>query len=97
METSISSGHLIANTVVCDNPCFLSGVQAYSNGTDAATLIIYDAGTASTIGKVLWKSALLTNATNFIAHSWHRPVECKNGIYVVVSGTGCGFVVEYME
>ena len=97
METSKSSGHLIANTVVCDNPCFLSGVQHFSDGTNAATLVIYDDASALTTGKILWKSSLLTNATNFVPHSWHRPVECKNGIYVVVSGTGCGFVVEYME
>jgi len=99
METSKSSGHLTASAVVCDRPCVLTGIQIYTNATNAATLVVYDSATASTIGKVLFKGIDNAVATSpgWTSRDWAFPVECKNGLYATISGTAAGFVVEYME
>ncbi len=98
-ESSKSSGHLAATKLIYSGPCFLTGVQVYSNGTNAATVTVYDASTAETIGKVMFKAIATGGATSnsFETMAWTFPVECENGIYVVLAGTTPGFVVEYIE
>jgi len=101
-ESSKSSGHKTASAVVCDEPCFITGVQLYSDATNAATLIIYDSATASTIGKVMFKAVANAEAgggsgSTFETKDWTYPVECKNGIYAAISGTSAGYVVEYID
>jgi len=98
-ETSKSSGLQTAAKVICDNPCFLTGLQIYTNVTNAVTVIVYDSATASTIGKVLFKGIDNAVATSpgWSGKSWVFPVECKNGIYVTVSGTAGEYCIEYIE
>ena len=96
-----SSGHLTANTIVYSGKCFLTGVQLFADATNAATLVVYDSGTASTSRKILFKG--IANAeggggtgSSYETKDWTYPIEADLGIYVVVSGTGCGFVAEYI-
>jgi len=98
-ESSKSSGLQTAAKVVCDNPCFLTGLQIYTNVTNAATITVYDSATASTIGKVLFKAIDNAVATSqgWGSRVWAFPVECKNGLYVTVSGTAAEYCVEYIE
>ena len=98
-DASESSGHQTAAKVVCSKPCFLTGLQIYTNVTNAATIIIYDSATASTIGKILFKgiSNAVATSTGWDSRDWTFPVECKQGIYVTVGGTAAGYSVEYIR
>ena len=77
LETSKSSGLQTASKVICDNPCFLTGLQIYTNVTNAVTVIVYDSATASTVGKVLFKGIDNAVATSpgWSGKSWVFPVE----------------------
>ena len=99
LETSKSSGLQTAAMVVCDNPCFLTGLQIYTNATNAVTVTVYDSATASTIGKVLFKGIdnAVATSNGWSSRTWAFPVECKEGLYATISGTNGEYVVEYME
>ena len=98
-ESSKSSGHLSATKLVYSGPCYLTGVAVASDGTNAATLIVYDASTAETIGKEMFRAVATGGATagGYESRDWAFPVECQNGIYAVLSGTTPSYVVEYIE
>ena len=98
-ESSKSSGLQTASKVVCDKKCFLTGLQIYTNVTNAVTVTVYDSATASTIGKVLFKGIDNAVATSpgWTSRVWTFPVECQNGLYVTVSGTNGEYCVEYID
>jgi hypothetical protein len=102
METSKSSGHLIVDSVVCDRPCFLTGIQLYNDASAACTLVLYDSATAATIGKIVFKGVINAevgggSGQTCFSRDWVFPVECKNGLYADVTGAASGYVVEYIE
>ena len=95
METAKSSGFLSADSLICDAPCVLTGVQLYSDGTNAATLILYDSQNAD--GKIVYKAACLTNASNSDHRDWVHPIKCNDGLYADITGTNAGYIVEYID
>lgn len=96
MEDAKSSGFQIVDSVVCDRPCLISGVQAYMDGTNASTLIVYDNATEAS-GKILFKASLTAAGQNYATKDWTFPIPCVNGIFADITGTNAGYIVEYME
>lgn len=93
-NSSISSGLLAAGTTtVINRKTRLNGFLALSDGTNLATVVIYDnasAGSGLVLGQALANSSKPTTTQSF-----DNPVKCDFGITVVVTGTGSGAVIYY--
>lgn len=93
--TAKSSGLLgVATTLVTVGKGMLSSVQAISDGTNTATVTIYDYDSASASGDVLAK-VVVPGAQGTISVSLGTPLRCDLGLVVVVSGTGAGAIIGY--
>lgn len=91
---SDSSGLKTADAVIADSPARLHGVKLLADGTNAATLTIYDNASAAS-GKVLAKISVKAGDVTETAHG-NIPeggVHALNGIYADVSGTGAEYIV----
>lgn len=86
--TAISSGLLAAGTFqVATGKGVLSAVHAISDGTNVATITLYDNGAGAASGTILAKvNGSVTTGSN--GAIWTTPVRYDNGIVAVVSGTG---------
>jgi len=92
----LSSDLLAAGTtVVMPRKSMLSGLLIISDGTNVATVTVYD--NASTgAGKVLAKGvATVTTGVNSLA--FVTPIRADLGITVVVAGTGAPQAVVYFD
>lgn len=93
-NSSFSSGLITSDgTVVCSRKTRLNGFIVLSDGTNLATVTIYDNASASSgtvVGKALSNSSQPTSIQSF-----DNPVKCDNGITVAITGTGAGVIVYY--
>lgn len=93
-STALSSGLLGAGTtVVVSRKSILSGLTVISDGTNTATVTVYDNASAAS-GTVLAKALANTTLPTVHVDGTSR-VRADNGITVVVSGTGAGAVLYY--
>jgi len=86
--TAISSGLKTAGTYqIFTGRGVISGVHAISDGTNVATVVVYDNDTGDTSGTVVAKvnGSVTTGSNGAILTT---PVRCVNGCTLVVSGTG---------
>ncbi len=90
-----SSGLLTADTAVLSAPGRLLSVQLIADGTNAATLIIYD--NTSAAGTVLAKLSLAATGTYQDAHLPAEGFACNKGIYADVTGTGAAFIIGFSQ
>jgi len=92
--TATSSDLKSADAAIVSRNCRLLGIQLLTDGTNAATLILYDNNSAAS-GKVVAKLSV-AGAGLFLSPSLPNPgVECSNGIYADVSGTGAAYIIHY--
>lgn len=92
MASSISSGVLNANTLVFNGRQRVNALTVFTDGTNDATVSIYDNSAAS--GKIAVKG--LCVGANKVAHFiFENPVFLQDGLYAAVSGTGASFIVYY--
>lgn len=90
MTTSRSSDLLTADTLIWTGRGLLTGVSVLADGTNAATVVIYDGLTAT--GKVLAK--VIVDATTTESHiDFSRPVVAEIGIFADIAGTGAEYIV----
>lgn len=88
------TGLLDADGVIIDTSGVLVDVIVYTDGVNAATVIIYDNASAAS-GKVLAK-VIVAGAENFGGEvSIFTGVE--NGLYLDISGTGAKALVRYIS
>jgi hypothetical protein len=90
MASSISSGALTANTQVVTGKGLLNGVLVNTDGTNAATVVVYD-GT-DTNGIMLVK-AVVAGSENIKDILFNKAVRADVGLYVTVNGTGASAIV----
>jgi hypothetical protein len=89
MLVAKSSGALTSSTLLKTGPGLLSGVIVVANGTNEATITIYD--NTSAAGTKIFEAQITTpKATPF---PFPIPVNFKIGAYVAISGTGAGAFV----
>lgn len=91
--TNKSTGVLNSDTLIMDGKAIVAGIQIITDGTNDATLILYDNTAAS--GKEVFKASLTgTNDPLYISLP-DGGVRCDNGLYADVTGTGAEFIVHY--
>jgi len=90
--TAISSGLKAADTLIYTGRGTLNGVVVNTDGTNAATLTLYDNTSAS--GNVL-AQMIVAGADRTNALLFNLAVRCNNGIYADVTGTGATYTVYY--
>ena len=86
----ISSGLTTSSAAIVASPCLFHGVEIITDGSNAATVTVYDNASAAS-GTVVFKGTV-AGASNFGGAMFPNPVEMFNGIYVGVSGTGAAYI-----
>lgn len=89
---SYSTGAISSSGTVVEGQGALTGVLIITDGTNAATVAVYD---GSTSGRVLFGPVTLAGASYFGGATWEIPVRYSTGVYVTVSGTGAKTIVYY--
>lgn len=90
MATSISSGVLSADTLIFTGKNRINALTVLTDGTNAATVEIYDNTSATGTKRVVGKCV----GTGLINHIiFENPVLFENGIYVDITGTGATCIV----
>lgn len=93
MTSSRSSGLKSSSGIIQTGRNRINAVTLITDGTNAATLTVYDnasAGSGLVISKVTASGA--QNTTHVIYES---PVVAENGIYATVTGTGASYIIFY--
>jgi hypothetical protein len=86
-----SSGLMAAGTTAVKAAASrLNSVVALGDGTNVATVTVYDNPSAAS-GTVLFKAVVL----HTFAVSFANPIKAELGLTVVVSGTNSGAVISY--
>lgn len=94
MQPATSSDLLSADTAVVARRCLLRSLVVLADGTNAATVTIYDNAT-SAAGKVLAKVIVDAGLTYESFSPSEYGVEASNGLFADVSGTGAAYIVYY--
>lgn len=92
-EVSRSSGLKSADAAISTGAGLLCAVQLITDGTNAATLVIYDNASAAS-GTVLYKGSI-TGASLSRTDVLTFPVKAVNGLYADITGTGANYIVHF--
>jgi hypothetical protein len=87
-----SSGLLSSSSVVVARPALLHGITLLQ-ASAACTAIAYDNATTNS-GTALEQVNNTTNAST-VSVKFNNPVNCLNGIYIAITGTGANVIVHY--
>lgn len=92
-----SSGLLSADAAITAVGGYLHGVLLISDGTNTASIVIYDTPVANTGALVLAKLSIpaTTVAPQYI--TFNNPISGNKGIYADVTGTGANYIVYYSQ
>lgn len=90
-RASEGSGEQTADGIVHTGACYITSILIITNGTDDATVILYDNTAAS--GTVRWEQTV-AGANNYGGKDWSYPKFFAIGIYADVTGTGASYIVE---
>lgn len=88
-----SSGLKSADAAIYAAECKLHGLFVLTDGTNAATVVLYDNASAASgteLAKYVVPGASLSGYVHFDC-----PVGASKGIYADVSGTGANYIVHY--
>lgn len=93
INSSQSSGLKTADGIIMARPGKLTSIMVTADNTNAASVILYDNASAAS-GTVLAK--LIVDATStHESISFTCPIDCLNGIYLDIGGTGAEVIVHY--
>ncbi len=91
-STSKSSGLLTADGVIATGKTILADVFINTDGTNAATLTLYD-NASSASGTVLLKVSVLGADFSKAFNNMH--CRADNGIFADISGAGADYVIHF--
>lgn len=94
IRPATSSGRLTADTAIRARPALLKSVILEGDGTNACSVTIYDNATAAS-GLVVAKVLLPASGAMFVEFESAHGIECNNGIFADVAGTGAAYIVHY--
>ncbi len=92
MYPCTSSGLKSSSAAIIARPALLHGVTLLQ-ASAACTVIVYDNATTNA-GTVVEQVNNVVNTTT-VSVKFNNPVECSNGIYAAVTGTGANYIVHY--
>ena len=90
-----SSGLKTDDALIASGIKQLCGIMVITNGSNDATIILYDSGTGAN-GTVLFK-ATIASAANFGGATFTNVIRTTKGIYADVTGTGAAYIVYYVK
>lgn len=87
-----SSGLKAASAAIVSGPGLLRGLMVEADGTNAATVIVYDAASATgtELAKIVVDATLTYESVVF-----ESGISADTGIYLSISGTGAKAIVLY--
>lgn len=91
-----SGGRITSSAVVSNAPGRLHGIVAEADGTNAATITIYDNASAAS-GTILAKIIVDATLTHENLILPEVGIEANNGVYCEISGTGAAAIVYYSK
>jgi hypothetical protein len=96
MGTSHTTYELTADKQILTKSGFLCTVSIITNGTDDATVIMYDVDDVGDIaaGNKLFEGKV-TGANGFGGKDWTYPVKFQKGLYMDIDGTGASAIIEW--
>jgi hypothetical protein len=86
-----TSGVKTSSGVIVPGPCLFYGVEIITDGTNPATVIIYDNATAASGTQVFTGTVAGNNNFGGILNAF--PVNMTNGIYLGIAGTAASAIV----
>lgn len=88
-----NSGEITSSQLVYAGACLISKIKVLTDGSNNATIIVYDntEGSGKVIDKTIVAAAIRYGGGNIIP-----PEKCDNGIYVTISGTGASVIISYI-
>jgi hypothetical protein len=89
-----SSGLRSADAAILARSGRLLGVQLISDNTNAATVVLYDHASAAS-GTEIAKLTLKAGESSRDCTLPAEGIDCLNGIYADVTGTGAAYIVYY--
>lgn len=92
---SQSSGRKTSDTQISTDTCYLTGVIVECDGTNAATVEIYD-GTSSS-GTLVFRHIYLGANTKTDPVFINVPIICNGGMFLDLTGTGAAATVLYVK
>jgi hypothetical protein len=93
-EDCVSSGIKTGNAVIVPGPVIFCGVLVTTDGTNTATVAIYDSATAATTsGTEIVPPIIVPGSSYWFGGFTYSPA--RNGIYATISGTGASYVIYY--
>ncbi len=90
-SASKTSGELTADGQVFTGPGRLASVLIITDGTNDATVFLYD--NTSAAGTKLWEGKV-KGADNYGGRNWVFPVLFTNGVYLDIEGTDASCICE---
>jgi len=87
------------SAAISASACYFHGIAVILDGTNAQTFDIYDNASAASGTKLIPTWVISTSSTKLEAgYDAPKPIRCKNGIYVNVSGSGSvKYIVYYSK
>lgn len=95
LTIATSSGLLAASGVVLAEPGVVTGLTATTDGTNDATVILYD-NAAAAAGTVLAKLTVKGANVNGTL-DMYLPIRASAGVYLSLTGTGANALVWYLS
>ena len=84
--------YIAADTQIKDDKVAIAGYTLYPDGSNAATLVLYnEADNSATAAKMI--AAARTAATASLTELFDDPIYCDAGCYADISGTGAVAVI----
>ena len=93
MASSRSSGLMTSDAVIQTGRNRINAITLLGDGTNAASLIVYDNASAAS-GLVVAKVTALATA-RFTHVIFENPVVVEDGIYADVAGTNAEYIIYY--
>lgn len=87
----ISLGEKTSDGTLHDGNTRLSAVMVITDGTNTATVILYDNTAAS--GKKVFEAQVDAGNDHSVLYTFPCPVRCENGLYLDIDGTGASCIV----
>jgi len=88
--TCVSLGEQTSDGILFNGKSLLAGILVITDGSNPATVILYDNTAAS--GKKLFE-AVVAGASNAALFMFDTHVQAENGIYLDIGGTGASCIV----
>jgi hypothetical protein len=92
MYPCTSSGLVASSSAIIARPALFHGITLLQ-ASAACTAIVYD--NASTNSGTAVEQVNNNTNTSTVSVKLNHPVECRNGIYVALTGTGANVIIHY--